>query len=128
MKFSDWRKSARLTFAEAAEIAGVTTNALWMAEKAGRAPRFDGDRAAAILAGEIPAFVFDVDGGSYNQPIVRFASQPGVAYGPGDVLRGDGRLVGHIVYMWAGNADRTEEEYQAARKFLRYWPDGPQLR
>ena len=32
-----------------------------------------------------------------------------------------------IVATWGGKAERTVDEYDAARLFLQQWPEGPQL-
>jgi hypothetical protein len=33
----------------------------------------------------------------------------------------------HVVRAWAADPDRTEEQREAARLFLRQWSDGPQM-
>jgi len=53
-------------------------------------------------------------------------------FGPADVigdLENPETLVhaAQVVHRWASDPARTEEERQAAHKFLRQWPEGPQL-
>jgi hypothetical protein len=33
----------------------------------------------------------------------------------------------NVVYAWAQKPERTQEEVEAARLFLRQWPEGPQV-
>jgi len=36
-------------------------------------------------------------------------------------------IAAYVVENWALNPERTAEELEAARLFLRQWPDGPQI-
>lgn len=123
MKFWEWKEAHHLTAREVAAMIGVTENALSLAKKRDSySPVWD---AFSRLAAAEPLPVsFKNDGG---QPVVCFGDDP-LLYGPADVIRNDGRIAAHVVAIWALNPDRPEKEYQMARRFLRYWPKGPQLR
>jgi len=54
-------------------------------------------------------------------------------FGPADLIDfsgiGQGMApVAIIVAGWAMATERTDEEREAARRFLRQWPEGPQLK
>ena len=126
MTFTDWRKTHRLTQAEVAAMLGVHRNTVTAAEASGRISG-PWEAFARLAAGELPTVRFTTDQTSYNQPVVLVGDDP-TAYGPADVIRRDGRIAAHVVALWALDPERSEADYQAARKFLRYWPTGPQLR
>lgn len=67
----------------------------------------------------------DSPASSYGISVARI---DGVDYGPGDrVPLGKNalgtRLAASLVYEWAQEPGRTPEEREAARRFLRQWPD-----
>jgi hypothetical protein len=51
------------------------------------------------------------------------------AYRPYDVVEmdGEGVVAARMVIEWATRWGRTEAEVDAARRYLRLWPNGPQL-
>ena len=59
---------------------------------------------------------------SYGMPVFVFQ---GTAYGPRDKI--SAFLVAEIVHAWAEEDGRTDAELALAGRFLRQWPDGPQL-
>lgn len=125
MTFFEWTMAHRLTGAEVAEIVGVAAQSITNAKARGSySPTWD---SVARLAENAPLEPVFSEEGSHRQPVVKFGDDPR-AYGPADVIRGDGRIAAHVVLLWASQWDRSEEDYQTARRFLRYWPDGPQLR
>ncbi len=68
---------------------------------------------------------------SYGIPVLRVASKVFSGdFGPGDrFLNDEGRrTAGSLVAEWANAEGRTAGELEAARRFLRQWPDGPQVR
>lgn len=58
---------------------------------------------------------------SYGMPVFVFK---GTAYGPRDKI--SAFRIADIVYEWAQDEARTDEDLASAGKF-RQWPDGPQL-
>jgi hypothetical protein len=124
MKFFEWLKKSRLTQIEAAEILGITPNTITTAKGKGSVSSA-WNAFAKIASGEVPAFEWSEDKSSYNQPVIVI---DGITYGPADTIRRDGRIAAHVILVWACEPDRSEQDYQRARKFLRYWPEGPQLR
>ena len=125
--FDEWRKRRHLGNAEAAEIIGVTAAALNNAVAAGRIPRY-WDKLATLAENPQIKLRFSTKGGSYGMPVAYFHGDAR-GYSPAEVIRRDGRIAGHVVLLWASmRFERTEEEYQLARRYLSQWPDGPQLR
>jgi hypothetical protein len=68
----------------------------------------------------------------YGLPVLRIdAADVAGDFGPadllGDVDRPETLTAAEIVAGWAMNAERNEEELEAARTFLSQWPEGPQI-
>ena len=68
----------------------------------------------------------------YGLPVLRIEGDDfPTDYGPEDDVSLLAGLVvlkaGELVAAWASVKDRTPKEREAARKFLRQWPDGPQI-
>lgn len=59
---------------------------------------------------------------SYGMPV--FVHE-GIAHGPRDKI--SAFRVADIINEWAAEPDRTDAEKSLAGRFLRQWPDGPQL-
>lgn len=86
----------------------------------------DPDGGTAVLTTNSPA-------SHYGCPVLRIeAEDVDGDFGPADLI--DFGAVGQgiipaatIVHAWATAPQRSDEERQAARRFLRQWPDGPQL-
>lgn len=123
--FSSWRAAHRLSRREVAEMLGVNKNTISIREQSGEITSTW--EAFARVVGTLPSVEMTTEGGSYGQPVARFDGDPQV-YGPADVIRKDGRIAGHVVALWALFPERTDDEYQAAKRFLLYWPEGPHLR
>jgi len=126
MTFTEWRKKHRLTQTEAAKMLGVVQGTIANAEYSGRQVG-PWEAFARLAENELPEVKFSTEQTSYNQPLALFGGdkQP---YGPADVIRGDGRIAAHVVALWALQRDRAAEEYAVAKRFLSFWPDGPQLK
>jgi hypothetical protein len=71
----------------------------------------------------------DSPASSYGIPVlVLDADDIRGEFGPADTLPTDQPLTGaDLVATWGSEPERTEEERTAAGRFLRQWPDGPQL-
>lgn len=71
----------------------------------------------------------DSSASSYGCPVLVFdAEDIRGEFGPADMLPTDKPLTGaDLVATWAGEPERTEEELTAAGRYLRQWPDGPQI-
>jgi len=69
----------------------------------------------------------------YGIPILQItADDVDGDFGPSDIIgtvdKPDELLTAaQIVYAWGTQRDRREEEREAARSFLRQWPEGPQI-
>ncbi len=69
----------------------------------------------------------------YGAPVLQIdAEDIDGEFGPADLIDfsgiGQGLLpAANIVAAWASDPERTDEEREAARRFLCQWPDGPQL-
>ena len=127
MDFLTWKVKHRLTHAEAGDMLGVTHKSIAGAYLRGESSRH-WDNFARLAENTPPQLRLSVEGGSYGMPVAYFGDDPR-AYAPSDVIRGDGRIAGHVVLLWASlRLERTEEEYQMARRYLSQWADGPQLR
>jgi hypothetical protein len=72
----------------------------------------------------VPSTVLTTDhpASSHGVPVVVVGTE---AYGPMDTI--GGRQAAKIVTAWGCKPDRTPDEQDAARAFLRQWPAGPQL-
>jgi len=124
MTINDWKKRHRLSYQEVGDILGISPGAC--SNK--RDNEATGSTAAFLRAVDtMPEITFGSEAGSYGQPVAYFDGGK-LAYGPADVIRGDGRIAAHVVVVWACMPERSEDEYQTAKRFLRYWPDGPHLR
>ena len=122
--FSEWRESHGLKLAEVAAMLGVSPGTVANTSKKGSVSATW--EAFARVAENAPprVCITDIDG----RPAAYFGKDER-AYAPLDVIRGDGRIAAHVVLIWASlRLERSEEEYQAARRYLSYWPEGPQLR
>ena len=62
----------------------------------------------------------------YGIPALRIETDEGPDLGPSEFLR-NGKLAAAVVAAWATKKCRKPEELEAARRFLRQWPDGPQV-
>ena len=122
--FFEWRDGHGLKNAEAAAMLGVSPGTVAnVSNKGGVSATWD---AFARVAENAPLAIrfADIDG----QPVAYFGGDKR-AYTPPNVIRGDGRIAAHVVLLWASmRLLRTDGEYQAARRYLSYWPEGPQLR
>ena len=66
----------------------------------------------------------------YGIPVLEItADDVDGTFGPADLIGEPPKLMlgAQIVAGWASQPDRTADEIEAARRFLRQWPDGPQL-
>ncbi len=61
----------------------------------------------------------------YNIPVLRIESNAGPDLGPSDFI--GKQFAAQLVAKWAGKKCRKPEELEAARRFLRQWPEGPQV-
>lgn len=135
MNFTEWRKRAGLTAAEAGRCLGVADGTVLQAESRGRInPTWE---AFARVVGGLPALTIDGEEfGDYAEdtgefiprPVVRIGDDPHIYTDPGDIIANDGRRVADVVALWALQPHRSDADYQMARLFLRRFPDGPQLR
>lgn len=123
MTLEEWRRKNRIPAKDAAVILGMTNpHTIYHAEKK-KNPRLE---AFIKVVSEIPEVRF-VENSSYGLPAALIGGD-GTEYAPADIVRSDGRAAGWIVYLWAGLPDRTETEYQMAKKYLFQWAEGPHLR
>ena len=86
----------------------------------------DQDGGTAVLTTDSPQ-------SHYGAPVLRIdAADVKGDFGPLDPIGDVGSplilTAAGIVAGWAMNAERSEDEREAARAFLRQWPEGPQIR
>ncbi|MBE0659006.1 MAG: hypothetical protein IH602_15035 [Bryobacteraceae bacterium] len=83
----------------------------------------DPDGGRAVLTTNSPA-------SSYGIPVLRITADDIEGdFGPSDLIGQPGALMpaAAVVAAWARDSARTEPELSAAAKFLRQWPEGPQV-
>ena len=61
----------------------------------------------------------------YGIPVLRIDDDNPYDLGPADSC--GSKLAAEVVAGWAEKKNRTEKEKNAARLFLRQWPEGPQI-
>jgi hypothetical protein len=72
-----------------------------------------------LTSGQLP-------GGASGDPVLLVDGDP---LRPGDVIESGGRMIvaALLVHEWASREGRTEQEINAARRYLSQWPAGPQI-
>jgi hypothetical protein len=82
------------------------------------------------LEGDYAVLTNETCSARYGMPVLSISAEDVAGdFGPGDLLHDGHNIVscGAIVHGWASRPERTDEERDAARLFLRQWPEGPQL-
>jgi len=80
-------------------------------------------RAMNLKVTPTATLMTDSPASSYGQPVLRVEGRD---LGPADLMPA-GEFAADVVRAWALGAGRSAEEREAARRFLRQWPEGPQL-
>ena len=70
-------------------------------------------------------------GSSHGVPVLEIrAGDVDGTFGPEDLIYDESGPVmraASLVELWASSPERSDDEIEAARRFLRQWPDGPQV-